>query len=271
MDTLSPQVRNAVAVSAARVPAVAAARRMPTLVRRLVLADLALGTLYLISYLTFHHWLPATWRAGEGAVEWKFGWLSKLFDLDGEMNVPTWYSSAQLLLVGLLLGVFAWAKWDRAKLKASLGLVAAAGLFVLFSMDEVACLHENLGGKLVFYLKAKNHGSAFTLYAFWVLLLSPVLAWLWCVATATREHWRCRPAVGWKFVVGFAVFLGSAVGFELFWISVFGGNPSDSPVEVYIEEVGEMLGVTILAWAALDLLASARVTLTFDPPSRATR
>lgn len=258
LSNLSPT-----AVAAAPAVRVAAEWRPPAFVRRLALADLALGTLYLLSYLTFHQWLPASWRAGEGAVEWKFGWLSKLFDLDAEMNIPTWYSSAQLLLVGLLLGVFAWAQWDRTKIKASFGLLGAAGLFFLFSMDEVATLHENLGGKLVFYLKARNHGSVFTLYAFWAAMLTPVLVWLWCVASATREHWRGRPAIGWKFVVGFAVFLGSAVGFELLWISVFGGNPSDSPIEVYIEEVGEMIGVTILVWAALDLLAAAKVTLTF--------
>jgi hypothetical protein len=268
MPTYSPAIGSIAAVPGVRS---APAWHVPAIVRRLVLADLSLGTLYLLSHLLFHDWLPTTWRAGEGAVEWKFGFLSRLFDLDAEMNIPTWYSSAQLLLVALLLGVFAWAKWDRAKLKASLGLVAAAGLFALLSMDEVACLHENLGGKLVFYLKAKSHGSAFRLYAFWAVLLVPLLATLACVAEATKAHWKGRPQVGWKFVAGLVVFLGSAVGFELFWISAFGGNPSDSPVEVYIEEVGEMLGVTLLVWAAVDLLASARVTLTFGETPQAAR
>ena len=240
-----------------------AIRQMPGLVKILFCADLLLGLLYLLSWNLFHYWLPATWRAGSSSVEWKFKWLSSVFDLDAEMNVPTWFSSMQLMLIGLLLAVFAWAKFDRTKLKASIGLIAVSALFILFSMDEVATIHENVGGKLVYYLKAQNQDSVFVLFAFWTVLLVPTLVILACIVSATRVHWAGRPLIGLRFVFGMVVFLGSAVGVELVWAAVFHMNPSESPIEVFIEEVGEMVGATLLVWTSLDLLASARVRFTF--------
>lgn len=43
---------------------------------------------------------------GHGAL---FG-LTRLFDLDTEANVPTWYSASALLICGLTLGLIAAAK-----------------------------------------------------------------------------------------------------------------------------------------------------------------
>ena len=118
------------------------------------------------------------------AAEYKFQWLSALFNMNFEANVPTWCSSVELLLVGLLLGVFAAAKFDRAQKTASAGLIAAAALFVGLSLDEVAQFHENLGGKLVHLLKANHHDSAFTLVAFWIAVLTPFLIACVCIVRA---------------------------------------------------------------------------------------
>ncbi|MDB5296589.1 MAG: hypothetical protein JWO31_2572 [Phycisphaerales bacterium] len=245
-----------------------ARRRVPAPVKLLLAADLLLGGLYVLSAMAFRHWLPATWRvpadaAAGGAVEYKFQWLKSLFDLDAEQNIPTWFSSAQLLLVAALLGVFAWARFDRRRLVASAGLVAAAGLFAALSMDEVACLHENLGGKLVYYLKAGHHGSAYTLWAFWAAVGLPFAAAAGCIARASWSHWAKHRRASLTFLAGLIVFLGCAVGMELAWITFAGTNPSGSLAEVFAEEVGEMLGETIMVWGAWGLLAAERVTVSF--------
>ena len=246
----------------------AAVGSVPPLVRALFLVDLGLGAAYLLADAAFRHWVPASVRVSAGessAAEFRFRWLSRLFDLNAEANLPTWYASAQLLLVGLLLGVFARARADRRRPAASAGLVVAAALFVGMSADEVACLHENVGGKLVHYLKARSHGSAVTLAAFWAAVLVPFLAVVACVARAGWSHWRRRPAFALRFGLGLAVYLACAAGTELAWMAAFGTDPSAAPVEVFAEEVGEMIGVTLMAWAAWDLLVAERISLSFGP------
>jgi drug/metabolite transporter superfamily protein YnfA len=246
---------------------VARRQSIPGLVRILFGLNLLLGVAHIVSHLVFDELLPKKVQISAGAAnaaEYKFQWLSALFNMNFEANVPTWCSSVQLLLVGLLLGVFASAKFDRTQKAASGGLIAAAALFVALSLDEVAQFHENLGGKLVHLLKANHHDSAFTLVAFWIAVLIPFLIACACIIRAGWVHWRTRPAFARKFLIGATIFLGFAAGMELLWIAVIGGDPSASALEVAIEEVGELMGITIMVWATWDLLASERVTLSFQ-------
>ena len=56
-----------------------------------------------------------------------------------------------------------------------------------------------------------------------------------------------------RFLIGIGIFLGSAAGLETL------GNFLPSAlvsVEIVLEELGEMVGVTILVWASFDLVNS---------------
>jgi hypothetical protein len=57
------------------------------------------------------------------------------------------------------------------------------------------------------------------------------------------------------YIVGFVVYAGSALGIEILANVVSPGGLA-SVVQVVCEEMGEMLGVTLLVWATLELLAS---------------
>ena len=240
----------------------------PALFRWLLRVDIALALAHLFSYGLFRRLLPSTVVVDAGnnhSAQYTFKWLSALFDLNQEANIPTWFSSMQLLMVGLLLGVFAHAKYDWRQRSASLGLVALSLLFVLLSLDEVACLHENLGGKLVLYLKAMNKSTGFILLCFWLAILLPFVGVMTCIVRCAWLHLRKHPTFVWRFGVSLIAFLAFAVGCELAWVALFGGDPSDSLVEVVIEEAGEMIAVTFMVRAVWELLRSEKISLNFAP------
>jgi hypothetical protein len=68
------------------------------------------------------------------------GFYAQMFNLDLEQNLPTWLSSAQFLGVGIAATALARRTEGRERL-ASLVLAA---VFVYFSLDEVALVHEKL-------------------------------------------------------------------------------------------------------------------------------
>jgi len=68
------------------------------------------------------------------------GVYAQMFNLDQEQNLPTWLSSAQFLCVAVcavLAGVLA-----RGRVRTAWWALAA--IFVFFSVDEVALVHEKL-------------------------------------------------------------------------------------------------------------------------------
>ncbi|MGH7586442.1 MAG: hypothetical protein ACREMH_09370, partial [Gemmatimonadales bacterium] len=114
--------------------------------RRIIATVLALDLLSLLAY--------AIHRALGNPI----GVLESFFDLDREQNLPTWWSSAKLLAVALVLGATCAARRSvdgrRAWLLAA-GAVVALGL----SLDETALLHERLGVVILPY--GQREGTIF--------------------------------------------------------------------------------------------------------------
>ena len=94
-----------------------------------ILCELALLTVYWIDVLTHTH----------------YHLLHLLFDLDGEGNIPAWFSSAQLMVLAL-------AFWTHALrqpqgLRPSRRFFALSGGAALYaSMDEAGQIHEHVTG-----------------------------------------------------------------------------------------------------------------------------
>ncbi len=211
----------------------------PTLIKWLFVADLAVAALAVIS-----HGVGKV--LGIGKID--------MFRLGQENNLPTWYSSSQLLLVALVLLLFARQRIERLG-RFDWRLMLPSAFFFLLSLDETASMHEGMGDALEGVLASLGGGTGMRVGA-WTLVAAPVfLVGLFIVARLTRAFWAHTPRVKWKFIIGFAICFVSAVGGELIMSAV----PADSlaeKVETLFEETGEMVGITILLWAALDLLAS---------------
>jgi hypothetical protein len=81
-----------------------------------------------------------------------FGW-THLFDLDREMNFPTYYSSTMLFVCSVLLGIIA-NQGRRTNKVAALYWAGLALLFLFVSVDEYSSLHEKL---ILLWHRADHH------------------------------------------------------------------------------------------------------------------
>jgi hypothetical protein len=131
--------------------------------------------------------------------------LIRMFYLDGEANIPSWFQSMMLLVCAFLLFVSG-AKENSA----TFGFYwrAISIVFVGLSMDEAASIHEGLSNQLSMIL----HTSRFLLYA-WVIPGGLfVLAFiLWLVPFLKSLHQSTRR----RFVVAGATYVLGAIGWEM--------------------------------------------------------
>ncbi len=213
---------------------------MPAFVRLLLVADVAMVALYVL----------------DSALGRPYWTITRLVDLDGEANLPTWYSSGQLLVLGLLLGVFSIAN-DRRTAVRSFPLLALSALCLALSLDEVAQIHEWLGKRSDALLESGTRvGSPVPRTGIWMFLLGPpfvlVVALLW---RAFSTFLRGRERVRRLYLVGFFTYVASALGIEILANAVRPGGLA-SMLQVVCEEFGEMLGVTLLVWATIELMRS---------------
>jgi hypothetical protein len=152
--------------------------------------------------------------------------------------------------------VFAVVK-TRSGATRRLALFALPTLCVAMSLDEVAQIHEWLGRKSDALLAAgTREGSFVPVTGIWMFLLGPpfviVVALLWRDLVPFLQGRRRTVTL---YVVGFVVYAVSALGVEFLANFVRPGGLG-SVVQVVCEELGEMLGETLLIWATLELLTS---------------
>lgn len=175
-----------------------------------------------------------------------------LFDMGKEQNLPTWYSTIQLCVVGAFF--FLAAASFRERLAPAAMMLSIMGLlFLVFSMDESVGIHEKLGELTDVFLSGGDRANTvFAVTGIWMFVIATpfLLGLLYLVALMSR-YIKDRQFVR-LCVIGIIVFLGSAGGLEIV------GNfvPKDLlPFQVAAEETGEMVGVTLILWAVYGLLA----------------
>jgi hypothetical protein len=210
-------------------------------------ALVVLGTIVLVPKYLFGH-------------DYVFGFVPK-FDLDGEINVPTWFSSTLLLLAGLLLLYIAAAsrrdrdRWARHWL--FLGWV-----FLLLSADETSGLHGLLSGPLRSALRLSG-----ALYHAWVL---PVGAAVAMMGFAYLRFVSSLPEPTRRlFIVSGVVYIVGAIGFELpegMYRTAVGENVTIAyGFLTVLEETFEMAGVVLFIYALLRFIerrwGGIRITL----------
>ncbi|MGH8064840.1 MAG: hypothetical protein ACRERE_06275 [Candidatus Entotheonellia bacterium] len=175
------------------------------------------------------------------------GGLIPLFDLNLEQNIPTWYSSAQLLLCAIFLWMIAWATrndGDRAVWYWGILAIILLGL----SLDETAGLHELIGKRLRSILRSEG-----VLRYPWVIP-GAVFVLIFIVAYM-RFFIKLPPKI--RRLIGMAgtIYVWGALGMELiegYYASLYSGQESMSfAILATIEEVCEMTGVLIFMYALL--------------------
>jgi len=178
----------------------------------------------------------------------KFNFI-QLVDLDQETNLPTLFSSAILLIAGLLFYLLAnvSAINSTKKKKYWIGLSI---VFVFLAFDESATLHERLGDWTEQYVNTNGY-----LHYPWVIsysLLVLILGFFYLKFFLTMERKNF-----WSFMKAAMIFLIGAIGFELLGAKEASMHGSDTMLYCYyytIEESLEMFGVIYLIDVLLKLL-----------------
>ena len=197
------------------------------------------------------------------------GFAATFFDLDKESNAPTWWSTSQLLLIGVVLLGFAYHQFDRREPR-SWALALAPALFLFLSLDEAAMVHEAVGRMLdgLVHL-GDREDSTLRETGVWMFFCAPaLLAVVAGLGLTCARFFRGRRHILIRFAVGFGLLVGSAAGIET--ISNFVGDGFGYQLETLVEEAGELIGETVLLWAALELLASYGITVLSAPPPKGT-
>lgn len=216
-------------------------KRIPLVVWILFAIDLVLCFSYLINYLI-----------GE-----PYGLPTFQLDLNGERNIPTWYSSVKWFCLSVLFGIFAFRNIDYSRRKSWL-LLFFPLLFLAFSVDEVAVIHEMLGSRFDhLLLPTGNKGDTFfVVTGIWFFVLGiPVLLGCWFALSSLKSYFRNDAHFLKKFVTGLIIFFIGSIGIEAI-SNLTVSNRFSFVLGNFFEEIFEMVGVTVILWAVYDLLAT---------------
>jgi hypothetical protein len=178
--------------------------------------------------------------------------LHSLIDLDGEGNLPAWFSSFQLALIAIGLWTLA-ARFRPTRRPSRRFLRVCAGFFLLLSIDESALLHERIteimGRRYVDWVPAylSNHPGK-TIVCFLILVA--------CIAAAYPQviaMWRISTRASLIAVAGCAVYVLGAAGLESIGYKMLtgGGTTQLYRVEVAAEEFFEMMGGSLILYAVM--------------------
>ncbi len=183
----------------------------------------------------------------------------KLFDVGNESSLPTWFSSVNLLLSSVLLFlIFSMAR--RCGDKLTKYWLALCILFLAFSIDEVAAIHERAGGLMrytgpIFPVLATHswilYGAIFSILV--LLLFIPFLR-------------RLPRRTALIFLLAGCVFVSGALGFEfvgawMLYTDFAGRDDLIYNLRRLGEEGGEMYGIVIFNCALFDVLSDREIVL----------
>lgn len=203
--------------------------------------------LQLIAILSILHLIGAFFRLGMGYGR-VLGFVPE-FNLNEENNIPTYFSSLLLLTSSALLAII--ARW-----KADIGdefqrhWTALAIIFLYLSIDEMATLHERLGGLLTEF-NLLDLGGFF--YYAWVIL--GIIFVIIFVLSYFRFFLHLQKPFQLFFLAAGLVFVAGALGVEMIGARIEGNgiDASDATWVLLItaEETLEMLGITLFIYSLL--------------------
>lgn len=172
--------------------------------------------------------------------------FSKLFDVNVENNVPTWFSSISLFLCAAAL----WLTGRLTRLRRDPNTPywwGIAAVFVMMSLDEVATMHE----KLLNPSKNLFHTGGYLYYA-WVI--PGALFVLLFVGVTLRFLWRLPSRTRYRFILAGFVYLSGALGMEMVSANyefAHGVNDYVLGLMAVVEETLEMAGSILFLRAVL--------------------
>ena len=236
--------------------------RLATLRRRIIGSLLVSEALLALLHIIF------TWGL-IGSIPKK---IWRLFHVNREMNLPTWFSASQLTLLALILIlIFSLERYRSVRSRGNwLWLIFAAGALFL-SLDEFAEIHEKAGTfvNAYFFDDARQGTFLYMLKQFpsyyWALVYVPIAVPIGIFLG--MYFWRkLGPARSWA-IGGMVIFLIGAVVLD--YLEGRYGNSGHYPIRAMdmfgmrfrfdiflLEELMEMIGITMIINAFLHHLSN---------------
>jgi hypothetical protein len=173
--------------------------------------------------------------------------LTRQFDLNGEANIPAWYSSVTLLICSVLLATIASVKKTNRDPYAPHWKTMAI-IFLFLAVDETAQIHEMIT------VAARRPAFAFHLsgifYYSWVI---PYGLFALLFALAYLKFLAHLPAkIRWLFVIAAGMYVGGAMGMEMlagFHRTLYWNKDEVHTLMTMIEECFEMMGIVVFTYA----------------------
>lgn len=168
-----------------------------------------------------------------------------LTDLNGEQNIPAWFSSSLLLLCsGLLAAVALLQKGIRDRFVRH--WFALSGIFLFLSLDEAVSLHE----RTIVPLRTFFNASGF-IYSAWVLLGGAFVGLFLLAYLKFIIHLPSRTR--FLFIGAGALYIGGTLGAEIIhgYYLDFHGKDMVYALIATVEECLEMMGAIVFIYALL--------------------
>ncbi len=185
-----------------------------------------------------------------GGHEKVFG-LIRMFNLDEENNIPTFFSTASLLTIAILLAIISVFKKYRQD-SFALHWKIAAILFFLFALDEAASIHE----LLIVPMRLLFHAKGIFYFA-WVI---PAIFSLAILSLAYIKFFIHLSKKAKKLLlVAATLFLGGGLGFELLdgWYAFnYGTKNFGYGLLTTAEESLEMAGMVMIIYVLLRYISA---------------
>lgn len=168
--------------------------------------------------------------------------LVKLFYVEFELNIPSFFSALILLFASLILAVITILKRKQKDLYKIEWAVLSMG-FLLMAFDEIIAVHERMIEPMREILGNENLGI---FYFAWVIPMGVLVVFL--AVFFFKFWWNLPSKTRLYFLIAAILFLGGAVGFELIeskHAEIYGKENLIYIILTTVEESLEMLGVIV--------------------------
>lgn len=188
--------------------------------------------------------------------------LVSLFDVERELNMPSFFSTL-ILLIAAGLTALIYALERRLHAARTVMWAVLAGGFLYMAFDEAFSVHDKYWGPFARSLLSGVDFGGFLLFA-WVAIGIPLVAVL---GLLFLPFLRSLPSiVRRRFVIAAAVFLSGAIALEMVsanWAATVGSVVGYKLI-AGVEEAFEMAGIIIFIWAAMHHLADRYGSILLD-------
>ncbi len=188
-------------------------------------------------------------------------YLDFLFNVDDELNIPSYFSSVILLIAGTLLAAITFLKFSVADKFRRHWLLLTCGFYYL-AADEMLTLHEQLN-KPFKHLMGKETSGIFTFA--WVI---PGLIIVGFLGVIFIRFLAALPKVTrTNFMIAGFFFVGGSIGVEMLgakYAESHGMLNMGYALYTIVEESCEMFGVIIFIHALLSYIKNSYKELTLN-------